>query len=307
MSIICSKCGGTHIMCEAMIEPNTKKFIHYTDESFLYAWCDDCRQGTILTDVDYITTEYRIFKESYGVEPQYANCLILWKDTQETCDARIMLSVDAGIEDDKTFYSCSSLNGLLSLAEHGNEDFIITECHGFAVLTEKEVLERQTFQYEVNGKSISVTGKEVMDYYGEHYNLKKEEMERYAARHTCIARYYKESDAPILDRFLVKRLLDKEKLMTKGETVCFKLRLAFLWHVTIEKEDDSLVKPFSYVLNACCLDNIQTFDRRYVSMEDALLHCLNVFNENARIPNRYKSLDEYSADKNSGKEIQSGG
>lgn len=311
MSIICSKCGGTNIMCEAMIEPNTKKFSHYTDESFLYAWCDDCHKGVILTDVNkvrnYITTEYRIFKESYGVEPQYANCRITWKDTQESCDVRIMLSVDTGIEDDEIFYSCSSLNELLSLTEHSLEDFIVTECHGFAVLTETEVLERQLFNHEVNGKSISVTGKEVIGYYGEHYNLKKEEMERYAARYTCVAKYYKESNAPLLDHFLVKHLLDEEKQMKKGETAYFKLQLTFLWYIKIEKEDDPLISPFRYILNACCLDNIQTFDRKYMSLEDTLLHCLNGFNENERTPDRYKSLDVYLAVKNTGKEIPNGG
>lgn len=51
MNIICSKCGGTDILCEAMIDPNTKKFSHYTDESFLYGWCNDCWKGTILTEV----------------------------------------------------------------------------------------------------------------------------------------------------------------------------------------------------------------------------------------------------------------
>lgn len=311
MSIICSKCGGTNIMCEAMIEPNTKKFSHYTDESFLYGWCNECWKGTILTNVEevknYITTEYKIFVESYGIEPQYANCQILWKDTQESCDVRIMLSVDTGIEEDKTFYSCSSLSGLLSLAEHGIEDFIVTECHGFAIFTETEILERQIFDYKINGKSISVAGKEVMDYYGEHYNLKKEEMKRYAARYTCIAKYYKESDAPMLDRFLLTRLLDEEKQMKKGETVYFKLQLTFLWHVTIEKEDDPLISPSGYMLNACCLDNIQTFTRRYISLGDALLHCLNSFNENARIPDRYKSLDVYLVVNNTGKENQNGG
>lgn len=311
MSIICSKCGGTNIMCEAMIEPNTKKFSHYTDESFLYGWCNDCWKGTVLTDVEeiknYITTEYQIFVESFGIEPQYANCQILWKDTQETSDVRIMLSVDAGIEEDKTFYSSSSLNGLLSLAEYGNENFIVTECNGFGVLTETEVLERQIFYHEVNGKSISVTGKEVIGYYGEHYNLKKEEMERYAARYTCVAKYYKESDVPILDHFFIKHLLDEEKQMKKGDTTYFKLQLTFLWHIKIEKEDDLLIPPFRYIVNARCLDNIQTFERRYISLEDALLHCLNGFNDNERIPNRYKSLDVYLAVKNTGKEIPNGG
>lgn len=218
-----------------------------------------------------------------------------------------MLSVDAGIGDDKTFYSCSSLNGLFSLAEHGKEDFIVTECYKFAVLTETEVLEHQTFDYEVNGKSISVTGKEIINYYGENYNLKKEEMERYAARYTCIAKYHKESDVPLLNHLLIKRLLNEENLMKKGESIYFKLQLAFLWHVTIEKDDDPLIKPFRYTLNACCLDNIQSFDRRYISLEYALLHCLNGFNENARLPNCYKSLDEYSIVKNTRKDIQNEG
>lgn len=146
MSIICSKCGGTNILCEAMIEPNTKKFSHYTDESFLYGWCNNCQEGTILTDVEevknYMTTEYKIFIESYGTKPQYANCQILRKDTQKTCDVRIMLSIDATSEDDETFYSCSSLNELLSLAEHGIKSFIVIECYGFAVLTKIEIPER---------------------------------------------------------------------------------------------------------------------------------------------------------------------
>lgn len=299
MSIICSKCGGTNILCEAMIEPNTKKFSHYTDESFLYGWCDDCHEGTILTDVEevknYMRTKYKIFVESYGIVPQYANCQILWKDTQKTCDVKIMLSVDAGIGDDKTFYSCSSLNGLLSLAECGKEDFIVTGCYEFAAPTETEILEHQTFDYEVNGKNISVTGKEIINYYGKNYNLKKEEMERYAARYTCIAKYYKESDVPKLNPLLIKRLLNEENLMKKGESI-FKLQLAFLWYVTIKEDENSLIKSFRYTLNACCLDNIQTFDRRYMSLEDALLHCLNGFNENTRIPNRYKSMNEYLAE-----------
>lgn len=95
--------------------------------------------------------------------------------------------------------------------------------------------------------------------------------------------------------------------MKKGEAVYFKLQLTFLWHIKIEKEDNPLISPFRYMLNACCLDNIQTFDHRYISLEDALLHCLNGFNENERIPNRCKSLDVYLAVKNTGKEIPNGG
>ena len=57
------------------------------------------------------------------------------------------------------------------------------------------------------------------------------------------------------------------------------------------------ILTFKYAVNAYCLDNIQTFDRRYVTLEDALLHCLNGFNENANIPNRYKSIGHYLSGK----------
>lgn len=282
-------------MCEAMINPNTKKFDHYTDESFLYGWCNDCHTGTVLTDVDEVKNDmkarYRVFKESYGVEPLYANCRIVWKDDGKQNDVKIMLS--AGLDGDDTFFNCSSPNGLLSLAECGMEDFIITRCHGFAMLTEKERLERQTFEYEVEGKAISMTGKEIMDFYGEHYGLRGEEMERYAARNACLAKYYKESDVPLLDSSLVKKLLDKEELMKGGETESFKLQLFFIWHVTIKKEDDTRYKPFRYMTDARCLDNMQSFGRRYITLEIALLHCLNGFNENANISDRYRSTGEY--------------
>lgn len=295
MNIICSKCGGTNIMCEAMIEPNTKKFDHYTDESFLHGWCNDCHTGTVLTDVDEVknnmSKQYLVFKEPYGIEPQYTNCRIVWKDDREQEDVKIMLS--AGLDGEDVFYNCNSLNGLLSLAECGNEDFIITECYGFAVLTEKERLERQTYEYEINGRIVSVTGKEVVSLYGEHYGLKKEEMERYAARKACFVKYYKESGIPLLDPSLVKKLLDEDKPIEHGKTRSFKLQLSFLWHVTIKIEDKSIYKHFKYIIDAQCLDNMQYLGRRCVTLEVALLHCLNEFNENANIPNRYHSIDEY--------------
>lgn len=33
--------------------------------------------------------------------------------------------------------------------------------------------------------------------------------------------------------------------------------------------------------------------RRYVTLEAALLHCLNGFNDNAAIPDKYESLKSY--------------
>lgn len=134
MNVICTKCGGTDISCEAMINPNTKEFQNYTDESFLYGWCENCKTGVIISDTDEIQDEiqkkFDEFVKKNGKEPHYANCQIVWKDTNDYYDVKIQLSGDTG-EDDDMFFYCNSLNGLKSLATFGCEDFIVTEINSF--------------------------------------------------------------------------------------------------------------------------------------------------------------------------------
>lgn len=137
MKVICTKCGGTDISCEAMINPNTKGCKDYTDESFLYGWCENCKTGAILSDTDEIQAEiqkkFDDFVKKNGKEPHYANCHIVWKDTNDNYDVKIQLSGDTG-EDDDMFFYCQSLNGLKSLATFGCEDFIVTEVYSFELL-----------------------------------------------------------------------------------------------------------------------------------------------------------------------------
>lgn len=139
MKVICTKCGGTDVSCEAMINPNNKKFEHYTDESFLYGWCENCKTGVILTDTDETQVEiqkkFDAFVKKNGKEPHYADCQIVWKDTNDYYDVKIQLSGDTG-EDDDMFFYCNSLNGLKSLATFGGEDFIVTEINGFELILE---------------------------------------------------------------------------------------------------------------------------------------------------------------------------
>ena len=92
---------------------------------------------------------------------------------------------------------------------------------------------------------------------------------------------------------LVRRLLDEEHLMKPRESDGLRLRLHFDWLATLRREDERLYAPYKYAVQAYCLDNVQTFERRYTSLEQALLHCLNGFNENANVPDRYKSIEEY--------------
>lgn len=78
--------------------------------------------------------------------------------------------------------------------------------------------------------------------------------------------------------------------LNKGESVSFKLHLHFLWSVTITNESAEWREEFKYSLNAKCLDNPQSFGRRYTSFGLAMLHCLNQFNENANIRDDYETL-----------------
>lgn len=139
MNIICTKCGCTDVSCEAMINPNNKTFKNYTDESFLYGWCENCKTGTILSDTDEIQAEiqkkFDEFVKMNGKEPHYADCQIVWKDTDGSQDVKIQLSGDTD-EDDDMFFYCQSLNGLKSLAAFGVEDFIITEINNFERILE---------------------------------------------------------------------------------------------------------------------------------------------------------------------------
>lgn len=149
----------------------------------------------------------------------------------------------------------------------------------------------KTYEYQFGEEKIVVTDYEVRLFYPEEHRLTEQEIEQFAAYHTAKCKYYRKGDCRLTPEF-VRRLLDEEHLMKVGESDSFMLQLYFLWHVKIRKEPENLA-PFKYALEAYCLDNIQTFSRRYVSLEKVLLHCLNGFNENATIPNRYKSLQDY--------------
>ena len=136
MSIICTKCGGTDVACEAMINPNNREFENYTDEAFIYGWCNKCNTGIILTDEREIKAEieqkFNDFVKENVKEPAYAVCEIVWKDTNCQENVKIQLSSDSSLdEDDDIFFYCDSLNDLKALCEFGGEDFIVTEINRF--------------------------------------------------------------------------------------------------------------------------------------------------------------------------------
>ena len=138
MPIICTKCGGTDVSCEAIINPNNKEFKDYTGEAFAYGWCEHCKSGSILTDTDKtrqeIECKFQEFVEKNKCEPKYAICSIVWKDTNEEEDVKIQLSADSNSdEDDGIFFYCNGLGALKSLTEFGVEDFIVIFCFRFSL------------------------------------------------------------------------------------------------------------------------------------------------------------------------------
>lgn len=80
---------------------------------------------------------YLKFYSRQGREPHYADCVIRWRDTLETVEARIALSMDSDTKmDDEIFYYCNGVDDLKSLADKSMKDFTIAECLGFGIYEE---------------------------------------------------------------------------------------------------------------------------------------------------------------------------
>lgn len=266
-----------------------------SDDSLQFGQCETCKARSVLTDVERtkiaIKSRFAKFVKANGRKPHYADCCIVWKDTNDSEDVKIRLSDGGeGIGNDM-FFSCGNIHALESLANFGKEPFIVTECYGFKTFTEEEISDEKTYEYEFGEEKIVVTGKEVRAFYPEEYRLTAQDIELFAAYNTAERKYYRKNDCQLTPE-LIRRLLDEEHLMKAGGSDSFTIQLSFLWHVRIRKEPENLA-PFKYALEACCLDHIGTFSHRNITLEETLLHCLNAFNENAAIPNRYQSLQDY--------------
>ena len=295
MSIICSICGGTDVKCAAVIDPNTNQFLDFGYEAFLDGECSRCG-NVALTDPDEVKTDmdkrWAEYMELYHTAPNYARCDIVRHGDYNGCEGACIRigGPENAVEKHRIVAVCRDLEELKSLAVPDPvREFTVVECQRFEF---HEVPENKTYNIEVDGRAISVTTKEVLDFYPAEYGLKETDIEQYAAAYAARIKAYRECNR-WLDPALVRRLLDEEHLMKPRESDSFRLRLHFVWFATLRREDERRCAPFKYAVKAYCLDNIQTFERRYTGLEQALLHCLNGFNENANVPDRYTSVEEY--------------
>ena len=294
MAIQCSICGGTHVRCAAVVDPNTKEFIEFGYNALFDGLCEQCG-NVALTDPDEIKADIDKQWAEYiarnGSHPNYALCAIIRTEFNGYEQAHIRIGEPKNaVVKPGTLVSCRNLSELKSLTDPDSErEFVLVECQGFE---SRKVLENRTYLIEIDDEQIPVTTEEVLKFYPKQHNLTQDDIEQYAAACTARIKSYRGCER-WLNAALVRRLLDEERLMKPGESDSFKLHLHFQWFVCIRKEPEEQYAPFRYIVEAFCLDNIQTFTRRYITLAEALLHCLNGLNENANRPNRYKSIEQY--------------
>lgn len=69
MGYICTRCGGTKVACEAIVNPNTREIIDYFDGSFVHAICRDCENEVIISNVEEVTLFLRKYRETQSGSP----------------------------------------------------------------------------------------------------------------------------------------------------------------------------------------------------------------------------------------------
>lgn len=99
MSVVCTKCGSLDVACEAMVNPNTKRIAIYTDESFDYAWCNTCRNGVVITDVNSnkhrISRAYRKYKSENAALPSIAVCNVVVRSSDSLLEVLKLDSISS--------------------------------------------------------------------------------------------------------------------------------------------------------------------------------------------------------------------
>lgn len=102
MGYICTRCGGTNVACEAIVNPNTGKIIDYFDGSFMHAICSNCENEVIISNIEEVKHEidlrFHEFVERTGKEPEYVECQIVRKETGD--EQRKTMKLSLSINDD---------------------------------------------------------------------------------------------------------------------------------------------------------------------------------------------------------------
>ena len=173
--IVCSICGGTDVKCAAVIDPNTKQFIDFEYEAFLDGECSLC--GNIaLTDPDEVKTDmdkrWKEYMKLHHTVPNYARCDIVRHGDCDGCESAFIRigGPENAVEKHRIVAVCRDLEELKTLTvPDSDREFAVVECQLFEF---HEVLEDKTYNIEVDDRTVSVTTKEVLDFYPTEPSLK---------------------------------------------------------------------------------------------------------------------------------------
>ena len=60
MAVICTKCGSTDVLCEALVNPNTEKVVSYHDGAFMQGFCENCKDESVIVDTNGVKCDMEI-------------------------------------------------------------------------------------------------------------------------------------------------------------------------------------------------------------------------------------------------------
>lgn len=136
MGYICTRCGGTNVACEAIVNPNTGKIIDYFDGSFMHAICSNCENEVIISNIEEVKHEidlrFHEFVERTGKEPEYVECQIVRKETGDEQRKTMKLSLNI------IYWACALING------------------DYSGLSEEEIQEIDAFLKKAEGYPVDV-------------------------------------------------------------------------------------------------------------------------------------------------------
>lgn len=138
MSVICMKCFGGNVTCEAVINPNSKEVDYYVDQNkygHIYGYCNDCFEPRNLIDTNQIlediNQEYQSYKLRNNKEPEYANCDIRYKakhGEENIVYNSMLIKLSTELDestDEFVFHYCRDLDDFRGLVEPSCQEFII--------------------------------------------------------------------------------------------------------------------------------------------------------------------------------------
>lgn len=97
-----------------------------------------------------------------------------------------------------------------------------------------------------------------------------------------------------LNTKLIKSLVERKNDFEIGEKeeFIYKNDNENVWNLTLKREEEKYY-PYIFSLEGSKVGTNETWSRRYSSLEDAILHIVNCFNENANVKDEYSNMEDY--------------